>query len=147
MNKKHGMKGTRLYRIWQAMKNRCNNHNANRFDDYGGRGITVCDEWVDDFEAFHTWAMSNGYLSDLTIDRMDNDKGYSPDNCRWATDKQQANNSRQCHQIEFNGEVHNMSEWSEILGIPRHVLSNRINAYGWTIERALTTKVRKGKSK
>lgn len=141
MGYKHGGKGTRLYRIWQMMKNRCHNPKTPRFKDYGARGITVCDEWKDDFKTFYDWSMSHGYEEHLTIDRIDNDKGYSPDNCRWATYLVQGNNSRHNHTITYGGETHSLSDWARKLGIPVHVLSNRINKYDWTVERAFTTPV------
>lgn len=90
----HGGNGTRLYNIWCGMKSRCYNQNRDRYHDYGGRGITVCDEWLHDFAAFRDWSMANGYTDTLTIDRIDNDKGYSPDNCCWKTLEQQNQNRR-----------------------------------------------------
>lgn len=91
---KHGLSGHRIYIIWSNMKQRCNNPKAHEYAAYGGRGITVCDEWLHDVKVFYDWAMANGYRDDLTIDRIDNDKGYSPDNCRWATKEQQYSNMR-----------------------------------------------------
>lgn len=93
-HKIHGGYETRLYRIWCGMKGRCKNPTNKAYKDYGGRGITICDEWDKDFSAFRDWALGHGYEDWLSIDRVDNDKGYSPDNYRWATAKEQSNNRR-----------------------------------------------------
>lgn len=124
----HGMRKTRLYRIWLNIKNRCTNPKDEHFKDYGGRGITVCDEWKNNFEAFHEWSMANGYEEHLTIDRIDVNGNYCPENCRWTTQKEQARNKRNTVFIELNGEIHSLSEWSEIIGVCYPTLFSRYKA-------------------
>lgn len=147
-NYKHGKaKKTRLYTVWKGMRERCSNSNSKAYAHYGARGVTVCDEW-NDFESFYSWAISNGYNEDLptslcTIDRIDNNLGYSPDNCRWVCVKEQARNRTNNHIISFNGQSKTIAEWSEITGIPERVISSRINRYGWSVERALTVTIGK----
>lgn len=131
-NYKHGGFGTRLYEIWRQMHRRCYGQNTKAYKDYGDRGITVCNEWYE-FEPFRIWAISNGYSDDLTIDRINVDGDYSPENCRWATKKQQANNRRNNHNIEYDGEVHTVSEWADILGIEQVVLRQKLIRCGWDI--------------
>ena len=92
--RKHGLHNTRLHRIWGAMKTRCCNENFKRFSDYGGRGITVCDEWKNDFMSFYKWSIENGYSDKLTIDRINVNGNYEPSNCRWATVAEQNKNKR-----------------------------------------------------
>lgn len=93
-SKTHGMTGKRLYRIWHDMKNRCEYSKDKKYSYYGGRGIKVCNEWSSNFESFMTWALSNGYNDLLTIDRINNDGNYEPNNCRWITMKEQCSNRR-----------------------------------------------------
>lgn len=143
-NTKHGMSRTRLHRIWSGMRSRCFNNNDKSFKDYGGRGITVCDEWKDDFQAFHDWAITNGYSDDLTIERNDVNDNYCPENCLWITNQEQQNNRRSSHLLTYNGETHNLKEWAKITGINYSTLRARINAYKWDTAKALTTKEKRG---
>lgn len=122
-NVKHGMHDTRIYRIWTSMCKRCYNPNAKEFKNYGGRGIVMCDEWKNDFRNFCKWAISSGYHDSLTIERIDNNDNYSPENCKWTTSKEQANNRRNTVYIEKNGVKKSLSEWCEITG------TNRNSAY------------------
>ncbi len=140
INKKHGMAKTRLFGIWVKMKQRCYNPNNPKFPIYGAEGKVICDEWQD-FGLFYKWAMASGYRDDLTIDRIDNSKGYAPGNCRWATAKEQANNRRTCRVVEYNGKSQTIKQWAEELGIDYHALIYRFNK-GWTVGKALTTPIR-----
>lgn len=134
----HGLSETRIYKIYKGMKARTTNENATEYKNYGGRGIKVCDEWINDFKAFYDWSINNGYKDGLTIDRIDVNGNYEPSNCRWATIKEQANNRTNNHFITYNGETHTMKQWSEKLNIDYKRLWSRINRYHWSIERALT---------
>lgn len=138
----HGLSETRLYSIWNHMNRRCYNQSDDNYKHYGGRGITVCKEWRDSFTAFYNWAMNNGYSDKLTIDRIENNSGYSPHNCRWVTQKVQANNTRWNHKVSYNGEEHNISEWANITGIKANTIIYRLRR-GWSIERALTEGVKR----
>jgi hypothetical protein len=111
--KKHGLSDSRINRIWYHMKNRCYNKKHPKYKDYGGRGITVCDEWIDDFQAFVFWAFRNGYKNNLSIDRDDNDKGYSPDNCRWVNNTTQCRNKRTTFMLEYNGVTKPLMTWCD----------------------------------
>lgn len=137
--KTHGLRYTRIYRIWCNMKRRCYNKNDKSYKAYGGRGITVCDEWKFDFLSFYNWAIESGYNDKLTIDRINVNGNYEPCNCRWLDSKSQCNNKSNNHFITFNGETHTMKQWAEKMGISYQTLAQRINKYKWSIERAITT--------
>lgn len=146
VNVKHRKHETRLYRIWHGMVTRTENEKNLRFCDYGARGIKICDEWRKNFQKFYDWAMSHGYEDNLTIERIDNDEGYSPDNCCWADRKTQNNNRRYNVRIKYKGEEHTLSQWGERLEIAVGTLWSRIYIRGWTVEKAFETPVGKRKS-
>lgn len=133
----HGKTNTRLYKIYKAMKVRCYNKNREEYNDYGGRGIRICDEWLNDFMVFYNWSMENGYQDDLTIDRIDVNGNYEPNNCRWITRKEQCCNTRRNLKITYRGVTHLISHWAELLNIDQSVLSHRYYN-GWTVEKLLT---------
>lgn len=124
-NKTHGKSQTRLYKIWQGIKKRCYNKNDKRFHRYGGRGITVCDEWKNDFITFQEWALNNGYADNLSIDRIDNNGNYEPNNCKWSTNKEQANNTGECIKITIGNTTKTITEWSEVFNVDSKVILAR----------------------
>lgn len=128
---KHGKTGTRLYRIWKAMKTRCYNRNSPRYNDYGGRGIAICKEWLANPALFFEWAESNGYDDNLTIDRINVNKGYSPENCRWATKKDQNNNRRGNRLLTVHGITKSIAQWAEETGVNQFTLYDR-QENGWS---------------
>lgn len=123
----HGDSGTILFHKWTGMKDRCYNKNAKQYKSYGGRGISVCKEWKENFYAFREWALKSGYKDGLSIDRIDVNGNYCPDNCRWITMQEQQKNKRNVKKITWNGETHTIPEWSEILGIKYATLWSRIH--------------------
>jgi hypothetical protein len=128
----------RLHRILNNIKSRCNNPNTTHYDRYGGRGISVCKEWLEDSELFINWAINNGYANDLTIDRIDNSVGYSPDNCRWVGRDVQSNNRDSNVTYSYNGETMNLTEWSKKLGVNRELLRSRLRR-GWSFTETIET--------
>lgn len=135
--KEHGQSGTRLYNIWHDMIYRCYNGNHRSYKDYGGKGIIVCNEWKDDFEAFRNWAIENGYKENLSIDRIDSDKNYCPENCRWATDIQQANNTSRNLIFTVDGCTDTLANLCRKYNIPYTLAHSRIYR-NWDIKKALT---------
>lgn len=144
---KHGLESTRLYDIWRDMRLRCYDKRNISYNRYGGRGITICDEWKNDVKSFYDWAMANGYKDSLTIDRIDNDGNYCPENCRWVTVKEQASNRRSNILVTHNGKTQTMKEWAHEVGIHYKAVWARMQKLGWSSERALTHPVKKGKLK
>lgn len=134
------MKEHKLRPVWRGMKNRCFNPKAPKFKYYGARGITVCDEWKENYQAFFDWAMANGYEESLTLDRIDTNGNYEPSNCRWVTRTVQNGNKRNNRYLEFQGVTRSIPEWSAITGIPTPIIYGRIHYHGWSVERALTTR-------
>lgn len=123
------------YGTWRSMMDRCYRPSSCNYDRYGGRGIKVCDEWHD-IQNFERWVAETNYKKGMTIERIDVDGNYSPQNCKWATKKEQANNRSNTVLIEHNGETHTLSEWADITGINRSTLNNRYYR-GWSVEKML----------
>lgn len=138
-NYKHGLKNTRIYRIYHNMLSRCYNSHMVAYSRYGARGITVCDEWKNDFKSFYDWSISHGYQDNLTIDRIDNDGNYEPNNCRWTTCKTQSNNTSRCKYIIINGESKTVREWCEITGVNYSTAQDRMRRCRWDPIKAVTT--------
>ena len=137
----HGESRTKLYEIWTSMHGRCKHKSYQSYKYYGGRGICVCDDWKD-YLKFKELALSHGYEDGLSLDRIDNNSQYCPENCRFVTMKQQANNRKTNVFFELNGVVHTLAEWSDITGIKYQTLFSRIKR-GWSFEDAINKPVRK----
>lgn len=133
-----GLTRTRLYKIWGAMKTRCYNPNYRKYYRYGGRGIKICDEWLNSFVSFSDWSMRNGYYDNLTIDRINVNGNYEPSNCRWITVTANNRNKTNNHYIKFRGKTQTIADWAEELDMNDKTIATRIYR-GWSIEKALTT--------
>ena len=140
-NYKHGETGTRLHKIWCSMHERCERPKHTHYKDYGGRGIKVCDEWGE-YLPFAEWARTNGYSEQLTLDRIDNDGDYEPDNCRWVKVREQQNNKRSNRVIMYHGKEYTLTQLAEYAGLKKTTLKERLNN-GWSIEDAVERPVRK----
>lgn len=140
-NLTHGKSKSRLYSVYAGMKRRCLDSNNENFHKYGGRGITICDEWLGDFEKFYEWAIKNGYnknakRGECTIERIDVNGNYEPCNCKWSNMKEQGNNRRTNHYVFYKGERYTMKQLAEKKEMNYHTLATRLHR-GWTLERAL----------
>ena len=141
----HGLTDTRLYYVWSGIKNRCYCVTAPEYKLYGARGIKMCDSWHYNFGSFREWALLNGYdemapRGHCTVDRIDVNGDYEPNNCRIITQREQMQNTRKNHFVIYNGETLTIAEWSRRTGIKQEKIRNRIVKLGWTPERALTSK-------
>lgn len=139
----HRKTKSRLFHVWQSMKQRCENPHAHAYADYGGRGIKVCDKWSNDFVTFEEWALAHGYdenalHGECTLDRIDVNGNYEPSNCRWVDMAQQQNNKRSAVLITYNGRTMSVADWSRETGLSHSAILGRIRR-GWNVEKALTT--------
>ena len=146
LNKTHGGRKERLYLVWMDMRRRCRDPKDENYKNYGGRGISVCQEWDSDYSAFRSWSEETGYddkaeSHKCTLDRIDVNGNYEPSNCRWVDMKTQCNNRRNNVMIAFRGEVKSQAEWSRVLGFNQTLIRKRLAA-GWDVERALTEQPR-----
>lgn len=127
-----------LYRVYYGMKERCYDITSREYHNYGARGIYVCDEWLGSYQLFREWCLGNGYKKGLQLDRIDNDMGYSPDNCRFVTPIENSNNKRTCVYIEYDGERHTINQWARILGINKNSFWRYIRVKKYSIDYILT---------
>lgn len=128
---------TKLYGVWNAMRGRCNSPGTKDYKRYGARGVRVCDEW-NDYGTFRAWALANGYRKGLTLDRMESDGNYEPDNCRWISKGEQQANIRRAIKLTYKGETRSLYRWARIVGMSADFLRSRVYQ-GWTDEQVLTT--------
>lgn len=136
----------KLQSTWFRINYRCHNKNHHKYPFYGAKGIYVCDQWRNSLDDFILWSINNGYSYNLTIDRIDNSKGYSPENCRWATLKQQQRNRNVTKMFTYNNVTKPISEWCEILNLPYDATKERLK-HGWSMEKCISTPIRNYKSK
>lgn len=134
-NRIHHPENERLLRIWRAMLHRCYKETDEHYDYYGGRGIKVCDDWHD-FETFQKWALANGYADNLTIDRLDGNKDYCPENCSWATMTVQNNHKSDTKWLTYKGKTQSLSDWCRELCLDYFRTKARLNSLGWSVEDA-----------
>ena len=136
-NTKHGLEKHPLYSTWKNMKRRCNNPNASEYENYGGKGICVCEDWSSNFQSFYDWSIDNGWSKELTIDRIDTNGNYCPENCRWASIEIQMNNTTRNHYIEYEGNTYTLSTLAKHLNIPYNIVRYRLSNCKWNVEQLI----------
>lgn len=136
MNYSHGLSHTRIDTIYKSMKARCYNRRSVNYKRYGGRGIHICEEWLKDKRTFFKWAFENGYNASLTLDRVDNNGDYSPENCKWSTYKEQNNNRRSNVFLDVCGQRKTIAQWADIYGVKKATIWARLKR-GWNVEDAV----------
>lgn len=137
-NLKHGLTNHPLYNVWKNIKKRCNYPNASEYQNYGGRGISICEEWSNNFDNFYKWSISNGWSIGLSIDRIDTNGNYCPENCRWSTIKVQMNNMTKNFYIEYKGKTYTLTTLAEYLNIPYNIVRYRISKCKWEVEQLIS---------
>lgn len=142
---KHRQRHTKLYEVWKSIKQRCLNPKNKAYHNYGGRGITIFSEWINSYESFYNWSLTNGYKEGLSIDRINVNGNYEPNNCRWTTRKVQCNNTRVNKYFTINNETKSLSDWCRIYNIKYSTVAERLY-YNWDIIKALTTPIKCRKS-
>lgn len=140
---KHNLDGNPIYHVFNSMKSRCYSIKNRSYLDYGGRGVKICDEWLDDVVKFVEWSNINGYEEGLSIDRIDVNGNYEPSNCRWVDDYVQANNKTDNTSITYNSETRNLCQWADLYNLKRATLCYRLYIANWDIHKALTTPLQK----
>ena len=132
----HGLRHTRLYRIWSNIKTRCYNVNDPHYERWGARGVGMCDEWRNDFKSFYDWSISKGYSDELTIDRINSNGNYEPTNCRWVTLAENNRNKPHVRYITHNGKTQTIGQWTKELGLGKETIRERLKR-GWSETEAL----------
>lgn len=139
LRRKHGLTNTKLYATWENMKHRCNDPNNWMYPNYGGRGIKVCEEWLDS-STFFEWAFDHGYEEGLSIERINVNRNYEPNNCEWVPIEEQYLNRTDSHFVTAFGKTQTISEWAKESGLKYDTIERRLNQYGWDAERAVTAR-------
>lgn len=142
----HGMSHTKLYYVWNNIKRRCYEKTNPAYKNYGGRGIKMCDSWKNSFESFGEWALNNGYSDSLTIERVDVNGNYCPENCTWIPRNKQQNNRTSCLFYTYNGETKNLMEWCNYFNMPYMTVYTRLFRWNWDFERAISEPIHVEKS-